>query len=134
MTQEIDIAALRKAAQECTVCWLSDDTLLALLDRLEQAEREVTEQRGRNHALQMAVVATQGDANRLREKLEQAEKDAARWRHGAEHGFPLRWTESGPVSGRVFWTYFYDSQEEYQTADDVVDAAMKLAAMQGEGA
>lgn len=87
MTQEIDIAALRKAAHDCTTTAKLDamatsacirlfnklasaKNILALLDRLEQAE------------MAARIEAQRGDE--LLAKLEQAEKGAELYRHVRE--------------------------------------------------
>lgn len=130
MSKEIDIAALRKAAQEVIAFadsrvpgWEQDAGILgsprmtvtvpvpalvltALLDRLEQAEKE------RNELRHIAFDQREGRLAAL-ERLAQAEKDAARY----------RWLRDG----HAYWP-----EEHYIRGGDALDELVD-GEMQGEG-
>lgn len=71
---------------------------------------------------------TDGEAVTLsraeRDALVAMARDGMRWRFGADHRFPVQFTENYPSQGRKFWVNHIESQEEHQTAENAIDAAM----------
>lgn len=59
-----------------------------------------------------------------RDALVAMARDGMRWRFGADHRFPVQFTENYPSQGRKFWVNHIESQEEHQTAENAIDAVM----------
>ena len=56
-------------------------------------------------------------------------EDAARWRHGEQHGFPRRfdlqmtWPPTGPSSYQQRWCHPYNQSKHFDSANAAIDAA-----------
>lgn len=59
-----------------------------------------------------------------RDQLVALARDGLRWKFGVSHQFPSQFTEAHPQKGKKFWVDNIASQEEYQTAEAAIDAAM----------
>lgn len=55
----------------------------------------------------------------------QAIRDAARWRYGAEHGFPDRHRQIAPTLGEPYWVTEEFDLVGHPTPEAAIDAAMK---------
>lgn len=121
MSQEIDIAALRKAAQTLSPGYMAVETssMLALLDRLEQAEKERDELKAGLPTIRINIDASEALAGI--EGAQEIVKDAARYRWLRSCGIVEYKKVTGSVGPGMLPSGY--------VLDALVDTAM-----QGEGA
>ncbi len=113
--RDIEIAALRKRAEE---------------DAATIAELRGSERWQEINALAARVEETSArlinENEALTKRAEEAEADAARWRHATQHGFPVRNQTPGPGFARLWIAFDRAGMERYgATPTAAIDAARK---------